>query len=78
MAARADDLVIQTETPGSPATLFRIMIGGKIICEGLTVSEAYGIAGDILERLAPLSLLRRRTMKAKPRQVSPALPRQVA
>jgi hypothetical protein len=71
MDRRADDIIIQTESPGAPRTLFRIAIGDKIIAEDMTVGQAYMLAGDILERLVRPTLLRRRSLLSRLNEASP-------
>ena len=44
-------IVIQCEKPGDSTTLFRLMIGEKIITEHMTAVQAHLLVGDILERL---------------------------
>jgi len=73
MDQRSDDIIIQTETPGSPQTLFRIAIGEKVIAEHLTVVQAYTLAGDVLERLVRPTLLRRRSLLSRLNKASPNL-----
>ncbi len=73
MDARADDIVIQTETPGASTTLFRIAIGKKVIAEHLDVAHASTLTGDILERLAQRAQLRRRSLLSKLNEASPYL-----
>ncbi len=63
MAARAYDIVIQCENPSDSTTLFRLMIGEKIITEHMTTVQVHLLVGDILERLVkprdePMPLLR--------------------
>ena len=73
MEPRADDIVIQTETPGASTTMFRVAIGKKVIAEHLTVAQAYTLAGDILERLVRPALLRRRSPLSRVSEASPDL-----
>jgi hypothetical protein len=75
MRVRNDDLIIQTESPGSPTTLFRVAIGGKVIAEHLNVMQAYTLTGDILERLVRPALLRRRALLSRLNEASPYLAR---
>ena len=51
MDARANDIVIQSETPGASTTMFRIVIADKVIAEQLTAVQTHILIGDILERL---------------------------
>lgn len=51
MDARAYDIVIQSEAPGESTTMFRVVIGEKIVAEHLTAVQAHILIGDILERL---------------------------
>lgn len=51
MVERADDIVIQAETPGAWTSLFRVAIGRKVIAESLTAVQAHILVGNILERL---------------------------
>jgi hypothetical protein len=51
MDQRADDIVIQTETPGAATTMFRVAVGRKVIAEHLTDAEAHELVGNIIERL---------------------------
>ena len=51
MGERADDIVIQTETPGAWTSLFRVAIGHRIVAEKLTAAQAHHLVGNILEQL---------------------------
>jgi hypothetical protein len=51
MIERADNIVIQTETPGEWTSLFRVAIGRKVIAERLTAAQAHILVGNILEQL---------------------------
>ena len=51
MLERADDIVVQAETPGVSTSLFRVAIGRKVIAEGLTAAQAHLLVGNILEQL---------------------------
>lgn len=49
--AREYDIVIQSETPGDSMTMFRVVIGERVIAERLTAAQVHILIGDILERL---------------------------
>ncbi len=51
MEARAYDIVIQSERPGNSATLFRLMLGQKLIAKNMTAVQVHILVGEILERL---------------------------
>jgi hypothetical protein len=51
MSARAYDIVIQSEKPGDSASLFRLMIGDKLIAKNMTAVQVHILVGEILERL---------------------------
>jgi hypothetical protein len=73
MERRTDDIIIQTESPGSPQTLFRIAVGDRLVAEHLSVMQTYTLAGDILERLVRPTLLRRRSLLSRLNEASPYL-----
>lgn len=57
METRAYDIVIQSEKPGNSASLFRLMIGQKLIAKNMTAVQVHILVGEILERLVqPKSL----------------------
>jgi hypothetical protein len=43
--------VIEPETPGDSRSLFRLLVGEKVIAEGLTAAQAHIFIGDILEKM---------------------------
>jgi hypothetical protein len=45
-------IVIEPETPGDSGSLFRLLVGEKVIAEGLTAAQAHILIGDILEKMA--------------------------
>jgi hypothetical protein len=50
-------IVVEQEKPGNPRTLFRVLMYGNVLAEGLTAAQAHVIVGDILESLVlPQSL----------------------
>jgi hypothetical protein len=51
MEARAYDIVIQSERPGDSTTLFRLMLGQKLIAKNMTAVQVHILVGEILERL---------------------------
>jgi hypothetical protein len=44
-------VVIEPETPGDSRSLFRPLVGEKIIAERLTAAQAHNLIGDILEKM---------------------------
>ena len=44
-------IVIEPETPGDSGSLFRLLVGEKVIAEGLTAAQAHILIGDILEKM---------------------------
>jgi len=44
-------IVIEPETPGDSRSLFRLLVGEKVIAEGLTAAQAHILIGDILEKM---------------------------
>jgi hypothetical protein len=55
MAARAANpmrIIVEPESPGDSRSLFRILLGEKLIGEELTAAEAHLLVGEILERIA--------------------------
>jgi hypothetical protein len=44
-------IVIEPETPGDSRSLFRLLVGEKLIAEGLTAAQAHILIGDILEKM---------------------------
>jgi hypothetical protein len=45
-------VAIEVETDGAPRTMFRLLIDGRMIFEGLTAQQARILTGEILERMA--------------------------
>jgi hypothetical protein len=45
-------IVIEPEAPGDSRALFRLLIGEKLVAEGMTAAQVHILIGDILERLA--------------------------
>jgi hypothetical protein len=45
-------IIIEEETPGDSATLFRLQIGDRIVGQNLTAAQAHLLVGEILGRLA--------------------------
>jgi hypothetical protein len=45
-------IAIELEAPGDSRTMFRVLVGDKIIADGLMSAQAHILVGDILERLA--------------------------
>jgi hypothetical protein len=45
-------IVIEPETPGDSRSLFRLLVGEKVVAEGLTAAQAHILIGDILEKMA--------------------------
>lgn len=43
---------IEVEYPASRATVFRVLINGAVVAEGLRVSEAHEVVGKSLQRIA--------------------------
>jgi hypothetical protein len=44
-------IVIEPETPGDSGSLFRLLVGEKVIAEGMTAAQAHILIGDILEKM---------------------------
>jgi hypothetical protein len=44
-------IVIEPETSGDSRSLFRLLVGEKVIAEGLTAAQAHILIGDILEKM---------------------------
>jgi hypothetical protein len=44
-------IVIEPETPGDSRSFFRLLVGEKVIAEGLTAAQAHILIGDILEKM---------------------------
>lgn len=45
-------ITIETELPATRATVFRVLINGAIVAEGLRASEAQEVVGKSLQRIA--------------------------
>jgi hypothetical protein len=45
-------ITIELEAPGDARTMFRMLVGEKLVAEGLTAAQAHVLVGDILEKLA--------------------------
>jgi hypothetical protein len=45
-------IVIEAEAPGDSRTLFRVLIGDKVMGEHLTAAQAHILVGDILQQIA--------------------------
>jgi hypothetical protein len=43
---------IEAEQPGTRATVFRVLINGAIVAEGLRAGEAHEVVGKSLQRIA--------------------------
>jgi hypothetical protein len=43
---------IEAVFPGTRATVFRVLINGAIVAEGLRAGEAYEVVGKSLQRIA--------------------------
>jgi hypothetical protein len=44
-------IVIEPETPGDSGSLFRLLVGEKVIAEGMTAAQTHILIGDILEKM---------------------------
>ena len=44
-------IVVELETPGDSRTMFRVLIDGKLIAEGLTAVQAHIVVGEALNRI---------------------------
>jgi hypothetical protein len=44
-------IVIEAEPPGDAQSMFRLSIDTNLIAKGLTVSQAYYLVGEVLERM---------------------------
>jgi hypothetical protein len=44
-------IIIETETPNDPRTMFRVLVDAKHVGEGLTSVQAQLVAAEIIERL---------------------------
>jgi hypothetical protein len=58
-------IVIEPETPGDSRSLFRLLVGEKVIAEGMTAAQAHILIGDILEKMT----LPKKTAAAKEKAV---------
>jgi hypothetical protein len=58
-------IVIEPETPGDSRSLFRLLVGEKVIAEGMTAAQAHILIGDILEKMT----LPKKTAVAKEKAV---------
>lgn len=45
-------IVIEPEAPGDSRTMFRLLVGEKLVAEGMTAAQTHVLVGDILEKLA--------------------------
>jgi hypothetical protein len=45
-------IVIELEAPGDSRTMFRLLVGEKVVADGMTAAQTHLLVGDILERLA--------------------------
>jgi hypothetical protein len=54
MAASAGEMriIIEPETPGESRSLFRLLVGEKVIAGGMTAAQTHILIGDILEKMA--------------------------
>jgi hypothetical protein len=48
----AINIMIEVEYPATRATIFRVLINGVIVAEGLRASEAHEVVGKSLQRIA--------------------------
>ena len=44
-------IVIEAEPPGDAQSMFRLSIDANVIAKGVTVSQAYYLVGEVLERI---------------------------
>ena len=43
-------IVIEPEVPGDSRSLFRLLVGEKVVAEGMTAAQIHILVGDILEK----------------------------
>ena len=44
-------IVIEPEVPGDSRSLFRLLVGEKVVAEGMTAAQIHILVGDILEKV---------------------------
>jgi hypothetical protein len=44
-------IIIETETPNDPRTMFRVLVDANVVGEGLTTAQAQLVAAEIIDRL---------------------------
>jgi hypothetical protein len=44
-------IIIETETPNDPRTMFRVLVDANLVGEGLTAVQAQLVAAEIVDRL---------------------------
>jgi hypothetical protein len=44
-------IVIEQEEPGDSRTLFRLLVGDRLVAEGITATQIHILVGDILEKM---------------------------
>jgi hypothetical protein len=44
-------IVVELETPGDSRTMFRVLIDGKLIAEGLTAVQTHIVVGETLNQI---------------------------
>jgi hypothetical protein len=44
-------IIIEPEEPGNSRALFRLLVGEKVVAEGMTAAQIHILVGDILEKM---------------------------
>jgi hypothetical protein len=44
-------IIIEPEEPGDSRALFRLLVGEKVVAEGMTAAQIHILVGDILEKM---------------------------
>jgi hypothetical protein len=44
-------ITIEPEAPGDSRALFRLLVGEKVVAEGMTAAQIHILVGDILEKM---------------------------
>jgi hypothetical protein len=63
-------VIIEPEEPGDSRALFRLLVGEKVVAEGMTAAQIHILVGDILEQMT----LQRKPSESVAAEPSPSHP----
>jgi hypothetical protein len=62
-------ITIEQEEPGDSSALFRLLVGEKVVAEGMTAAQIHILVGEVLEQM---------TLQKGQREATPAEPPRAA